>query len=200
MRVVETAKLFPQESFFNWHTSPPSTTVWAPDSAVALCSTGVSGVSQVAACAMKISSIGPSQSRQVSRPARQLSTSGSAAAANSLHLAETRRAFTRSLRALLSDSAGSRKHDPGQSPAGLLTLQSRCLGLPRGGPTRSSLRSGCRQKELHLNVCRSRPCSPLRILRPSATSSPHPPREGGHAHEEEPPAPCLVPLELAKLK
>ena len=71
------------------HLAQPPTTVWAPDSAVALCSTGVSGVSQVAACAMKISSIGPSQSRQVSRPARQLSTSGSAAAANSLHVAET---------------------------------------------------------------------------------------------------------------
>lgn len=96
------SKLFPQESCFSWYTLPPSTTVWAPDSAVALCSTGVSGVSQVAACAMKISSIGPSQSRQVSRPARQLSTSGSAAAANSLHLVETLPGIARSLRALTS--------------------------------------------------------------------------------------------------
>eukprot|EP00964_Phaeocystis_antarctica_P049755 scaffold28819_cov31-Phaeocystis_antarctica.AAC.4 len=35
---------------------------------------------------------------------------------------------------------------------------------PRGGPTRS-LRGGCRQKQLHLNMFRSRPSSPLRILR-----------------------------------
>ena len=37
-----------------------------------------------------------------------------------------------------------------------MTLQSRCLCLPRGGPTRS-LRGGHRQKELHLNMFRSRP-------------------------------------------
>eukprot|EP00964_Phaeocystis_antarctica_P007914 scaffold4262_cov88-Phaeocystis_antarctica.AAC.1 len=90
---------------------------------MALCSTGVSGVSQVAACAMKISSIGPSQSRQ-------LSTSGSAAAANSLHLAETQPGIARSLRAL----SKLYKHRCGPVQAECMSTRrcglSPCVGTP----------------------------------------------------------------------
>ena len=78
-----------------------------------------------------------------------------------------------------------------------VALQSRCLCLPRGGPTRS-LRRGRRQKQLHLNMCRSRHCSPFRIRNASAVSSRHPPRARA-AHEEEPPAPCLVALKATGL-
>ena len=52
----------------------------------------------------------------------------------------------------------------GLSPMSLLTLQSHCCYLPPGGPARS-LRGGRRLKDPHLNLCRSRPRSPLRTLR-----------------------------------
>ena len=42
-------------------------------------------------------------------------------------------------------------------------------------------------------MCRSRPFALLFVSsEPSAVSFQHPPCEGGHTPEEEPPAPCLV--------